>query len=110
MSAGAPPVAMLAATRLSTKTLFPVPIRRLMVWLPVLAVKTYFPTLVIQQSARLTGGHDRCERAIAEQAVLIGMCQGDEGGPIAVDGKAERRQGSLGRGHCGGSGPSTLPS
>jgi hypothetical protein len=42
---------MLAATTLSTKTLLPVPIKRLMVPLPVFAVKTYFPTLVIQQSA-----------------------------------------------------------
>ena len=42
---------MLAATGLSTKTLFPVPIKRLMVLLPVFAVKTYFPALVIQQGA-----------------------------------------------------------
>src|SRR5258706_358906 len=42
---------MAAATGLSTKTLFPVPIKRLIVLLPVLAVNTYFPTRVVQQSA-----------------------------------------------------------
>ena len=51
MSDGAPPVVMVAATGLSTKTLFPVPIRRLIVLLPVLAVKTYLPTRVVQQGA-----------------------------------------------------------
>ena len=51
ISDGRPPVVMVAATGLSTKTWFPVPIRRLIVLLPVFAVKTYFPTLVIQQGA-----------------------------------------------------------
>ena len=44
-------MAMLAATELSTKILFPVPSKRLMVLLPVLAVNRYFPILVIQHGA-----------------------------------------------------------
>ena len=50
MSLG-PLVRMLAATWASTKTLLPVPTTRLIVRLPVFAVKTYLPTRVDQQSA-----------------------------------------------------------
>ena len=42
---------MLAATKLSTNILFPVPSKRLIVWLPVLALNKYFPSLVIQHGA-----------------------------------------------------------
>ena len=92
MSVGAPPDAMVAATEASTKTWFPVPIRRLIVLLPVLAVKTYFPALVDQQSAAWLGVDDGRERAVAEQSRLAGMRERDHGRAVWIDRKAERRQ------------------
>src|SRR4029079_17408276 len=50
MSAGAP-VGICAATRPSTNMLLPVPTKRLMDRLPVLATKTYLPAVVIQHDA-----------------------------------------------------------
>jgi hypothetical protein len=51
MSEGDPPATTGAATRLSTKTLLPVPISRLIVLLPVFAVNTYLSARVDQQGA-----------------------------------------------------------
>ena len=62
---------MVAATGASTKTLFPVPIRRLIVLLPVLAVKTYFPALVDPAVGGLARVDDRRKRAVAEQPAWL---------------------------------------
>ena len=88
--------------RASTKTLFPVPIRRLMVLLPVFAVKTYLPALVIQQAAAWPASMTDVNAPSRNSAVLAGMRQRDDGGAVGIDGEAERRERAGGRGHGDG--------
>ena len=99
MSAGDAPVAMLAATGPSTKTLLPVPTSRLIVLAAGVGDEDVLAGPGHPARRRLTGGDDRRERAVAEQRVLIRVRQRDERRAVAVGGEAERRQRACRRGN-----------